>query len=117
MWECYGRQQPAHGIVAEKLWVARNTNTLLRDLHRNRCNDPLPVADWMEDAIAAERNSARDLVKDLMASLPDDDRRLMQMKLDGYSGHEIGQALGLSRNAVYQRINRIIKKLKQINNE
>lgn len=119
LWEYYGRRKPGNGFLAESRWVARNTNTLLRNMHRAEGVKETPVDTWREDTLVDNRSHdhARDLVQDLMAALPDDDRTLMQLRLDGYSGSEIGEKMGLSRDAVYQRINRIIKKLKQINNE
>lgn len=117
LWEYYGRRKPGSGLVAERRWVALNTNTLLRNMHRAGRATETPVDNWQESAIADDCDHARDLVQDLMAALPDDDRKLLQLRLDGYSGSEIGEQMGLSRDAVYQRINRIIKKLKQISHE
>ena len=48
-----------------------------------------------------------------MLRLSNEDRRLMQMRLDGYDAAEIAQALGIERNTVYQRVNRIINKLRK----
>ena len=117
LWEYYGRSKPPSGLVHEMRWVVRNTNTLLRNMHRARQPEMVYVERWMAESIAAEGDDPRDLVHDLMDALSEDDRQILQMRFDGYIAEEIGDKLGLSREAVYQRINRIIKKLKKISNE
>jgi RNA polymerase sigma factor (sigma-70 family) len=86
-------------------------------MHRNKREEEEPLADWMADAIADKRDDDSDRVQELLEELPDEDRRLIQLRLDGYDGSEIGEIMGLKRDAVYQRIKRIIDKLKQISNE
>lgn len=117
LWERYVLRKPARGALAEMRWVARNANTLLRNIHRGKHLEEVPLADWMADSIADNRDRERDLVQELMAALPDEDRQLLQMRLDGYEVQEIGQMMGLTPNAVYKRIAQIIKKLKQIYHE
>lgn len=48
-----------------------------------------------------------------MGDLQDEERRLVQLRLDGYNAKEIGEQTGLSGDAVYQKMHRIIEKLKQ----
>ena len=36
------------------------------------------------------------------------------MRLDGYEAEEIAKALGIKRNAVYQRLHRIIERLRKV---
>ena len=117
LWERYVLRKPNHGALAEMRWVTRNTNTLLRNIHRRKQLEEVPLADWMADSIADNRDRERNLVQELIDALPDEDRHLLQMRLDGYEVQEIGQMMGLTPNAVYKRIARIIMKLKQINHE
>lgn len=86
-------------------------------MHRHKREEEQPITDWMADTIADNSNNDSDRVQELLAELPEEDRRLIQLRLDGYSGSEIGEMMGLKRDAVYQRIKRIIDKLKQISNE
>lgn len=116
LWEHYGRLQPGAGQLAEARWVVTYTRQALRNLHRGKGRQGMPVAVW-SDSQAGDDPSGRDLVSELTDVLPDEERRLLQMRLDGYSANEISRRMGLSRDAVYQRISRIIKKLKQIYNE
>ncbi|MBR3434460.1 MAG: sigma-70 family RNA polymerase sigma factor [Bacteroidales bacterium] len=66
------------------------------------------------DSDAAAEAELRTLVADLMAQLQDEDRQLMQMRLEGYSADEIAQATGLKRDAVYQRIHRIMARMRKM---
>jgi RNA polymerase sigma factor (sigma-70 family) len=117
LWEYYGRLQPDAGTLEETWWVLSVTRLVLRNMHRHKREEEQPMADWMADTIADNSNNDSDRVQELLAELPEEDRRLIQLRLDGYSGSEIGEIMGLKRDAVYQRIKRIIDKLKQISNE
>ena len=96
----------------EKAWVEWQTRHVLshsrkpRDMEHN-----LPELPDDDTAAEAER---RTLVADLMAQLQDEDRQLMQMRLEGYSADEIAQATGLKRDAVYQRIHRIVARMRKM---
>lgn len=116
LWQRFGRLQPGAGILAETRWVVTNTRWVLRNMHRGKRVKKQPLASGIND-LRDDSLHERDLVADLMSALPVEDRELMQMKLDGYTAAEIGKRLGLSRDAIYQRIHRIIIKLREINNE
>ncbi len=117
LWEHFGTLRPDAGPLEEKAWVYAKTRAVLTGMHRKSRVETVPLAGWMADLIADDRDRERELARDLLEELPEADRRLMQMRLAGYDASEIGQALGLTPNAVYQRIYRIIIKLKQITNE
>jgi RNA polymerase sigma factor (sigma-70 family) len=67
----------------------------------------------LDNLRAEDDDDTRQRARDLVDTLPDDDRRLMLMRFDGYSAEEIGQALGISANSVYQRMHRITQRLKK----
>ena len=117
LWEYYGRLHPDAGAIGETWWVLSVTRLVLRNMHRHKREEEQPIADWMADAIADKRDDDSNRVQELLEELPDEDRQLIQLRLDGYNGSEIGEMMGLKREAVYQRIKRIIDKLKQISNE
>ena len=116
LWQRFGRLQHGSGNLAEMRWVVTNTRWVLRNMHRGKRGKEQPLASGTID-LRDDSLHERDLVADLMSALPVEDRELMQMKLDGYTAAEIGKRLGLSRDTVYQRIHRIIIKLREINNE
>lgn len=55
-------------------------------------------------------------LKALIARLPSNDRRMIELYLDGFSTAEIGRMLGISQTNVTTRIGRIKEKLRKINN-
>lgn len=116
LWMRYGLLRPGASVFAETKWVVTNTRWMLRNMHRGEKWRERPIVDGM-DGIYDDGHYASDLVADLMSALPEEDRVMMQMKLDGYNADEIAERMGLSRNAVYQRIFRIVNKLRRINDE
>ena len=112
LWERFGRLRPGASFLEERAWVAWCTRTVLHDLHRRRPPDSVPLADWMAECIPDDSGGGSDTVEELLSCLSEEERRLLQMRLDGYRADEIGERMGLTRNNVYQRIYKIIKKLK-----
>lgn len=115
LWEHFGRLRPDANEVAEYIWVSLHTRDTLRNLHAHAGPSFLPLNDNIADTLADCRDLQRQRVDDLLADLNDAERQLMELRLDGYNAHRIGQRLGISSNAVYQRSARIISKLKRIN--
>ena len=71
----------------------------------------------MADSMADERDKENDLLETLIDNLTEEERSLLQLRLDGYNAEEIAQRVGLTRDAVYQRLHRIVNKLKQYGKE
>jgi RNA polymerase sigma factor (sigma-70 family) len=116
LWQHFGQLRPGATLLEEEAWVYFRTRTVLHNL----CRKPSPahgrrLTDAMAAQLADTRDEDRELVGELLSMLPDEERRLVQLRLDGYNAREIGEQTGLSCDAVYQRIHRTIKKLKQIN--
>jgi RNA polymerase sigma factor (sigma-70 family) len=86
LWLHIGDLRPDAKPHEEKAWVEWQTRHVLshsrkpRDMEHN-----LPELPDDDTAAEAER---RTLVADLMAQLQDEDRQLMQMRLEGYSADE-----------------------------
>ena len=96
----------------QKAWVEWQVRHVLSHSRKPReMEHNLPELPDDDTAAEAER---RTLVADLMAQLQDEDRQLMQMRLEGYSADEIAQATGLKRDAVYQRIHRIVARMRKM---
>ena len=53
----------------------------------------------------------RETVDGLMACLDDDDRALLQMKLDGFNNDDLAMLTGLSYAAVATRLHRIRRRM------
>ena len=88
----------------QRVWVRRVTRSVLVDLYRKKHPDLEPVT---EESDVAER------IDDLFSALTPDEQHLMRMRLEGYSAEEIAAGLKIEPNAVYQRVNRIMNKLRQ----
>lgn len=109
LWEHYGRLRPNATRLQERAWVLWHTRSVLDHLHRRPSPTLVPLSgEW-----PAEQNDSRETLDDLMAHLGKDDRRLVEMRLDGFEATEIGKELGIGRNAVYQRLHRIIERLRK----
>ena len=107
--------KPDASAHEERAWVAWSTRTVLYNLRRKKDSQPVivPLTNGMAERIAEPENPDQDRIEEMMGDLPDEDRRLVQLRLDGYNAKEIGTQTGLSSDAVYQRMHRIIEKLKQ----
>ena len=97
----------------QRVWVRRVTRSVLVDLYR-REHPPLePINAEIVETVAAESNDVAERIDDLFVALTPDEQRLMRMRLEGYSAEEIAAELKIEANAVYQRVNRIMNKLRQ----
>lgn len=97
----------------QRVWVKRVTRSVIIDLYRRSEPEteqltPVLIQTMPETTI----NLAED-IDDLLALLPEDEERMMRMRLEGYDAQEIADEFKMNRNAVYVRINRIITKLRR----
>jgi RNA polymerase sigma factor (sigma-70 family) len=96
----------------EKAWVEWQARHVLSHSRKpHELEHVLPELSDDDDAAEAER---RTLVADLMAQLQPEDRRLVQMHIEGYSTGEIAERMGLKRDAVYQRMHRIVARMRKL---
>lgn len=114
LWEHYGKLRPDAHPMEERAWVTWQTRTVLNHLHRGLSHhyEPLTPAVTERLEVEPEHANARAVTEDLLASLPEDDREVVRLRLEGYSAAEIAAELGLKRDAVYQRLHRIVDKLR-----
>ena len=109
LWEHYGRLRPNAGPLQERAWVLWHTRSVLDHLHRRPSPTLVPRPDDMPEVV----DESHERLDDIMASLEESDRTLIQMRLDGYDATEIAQQMHISRDAVYQRLHRIINRLQK----
>ena len=92
--------------------VKRITRSVLVDLYRRsepKAEQLTPVLiQTMPDTTI---NLAED-IDELLSMLPAKEERLMRMRLEGYDATEIADEFSINRNAVYQRVNKIMNKLR-----
>ena len=94
-------------------WLFKVMRTVfIRHLRQQlRHAEPLP------EALAATTEVAeydKELLYELIAHLPSDDQKLLQLRFEGYNNIEIAQQIGLKANTLNQRMSRIVKKMKDI---
>ena len=97
----------------QRVWVRRVTRSVLVDLYRKKHPELEPVTEEMAASVATEKSDVAERIDDLFTILTPDEQHLMRMRLEGYSAEEIAAGLKIEPNAVYQRVNRIMNKLRQ----
>ena len=117
LWLKFDQMNPEHTERQHRRWLEQLAKSVLIDLYRHESGDALSEASALSDEpdLPEDKNDYSDTLYDLLAALPAYEERLMRMRFEGYDAQEIADALHLTRDAVYQRISRIMKKLKKIN--
>lgn len=91
-------------------WIWRVARSTCIDLLR-RSPSPTPLPDDYDTP--AEDTALHDTLHELIAQLPEPDRTIVTMHLEGYDYTEIGKAVGMTKNNIGVRLMRIKEKLKQ----
>lgn len=97
----------------QRVWVRRVTRSVLVDLYRKKRPELEAVTEELAETVFTEESDVAERIDDLFFVLTPDEQRLMRMRLEGYSAEEIAAELKIEANAVYQRVNRIMNKLRQ----
>ena len=105
----------------QRAWVRRVARSVLVNLYRKEVGNAEALVrledlecDIVDEDVGATGDVA-ERIDELMARLTTEEQHLMRMRLDGYSAEEIAAEFDIEPNAVYQRVNRIMKKLKKVN--
>ena len=115
LWLKFDQLNPEYSERQQRRWLVRLARSILVDLYRRADPEPEPITDEMADTIPLPGLDYAESLYDLLAALPPEEEQLMRLRLEGYDAAEIASHTGLSRDTIYQRINRIIKKLRIIN--
>ena len=103
----------SHSEWQQRVWVRRVTHSVLVDLFRKKHPDLEPVTEEMVAYASSKESDVAERIDDLFSTLTPDEQRLMTMRLEGYTTEEIAASFNIEQNAVYQRVNRIMNKLRQ----
>ena len=99
----------------EKAWVRWLTRTTLDHLHRSQRPPMLALTDAMAETLSDADNAAvAEDIEELMAALSPEEQQLMRLHIEGYRADEIAEAMGLRREAVYQRMHRAVAKARRV---
>ena len=91
-------------------WIWRVARNTCIDLQRHT-PPPSPLPDDYDTP--AEDTTLHDTLHELIAQLPEPDRTIVTMHLEGYEYKEIGHRIGMNKNNVGVRLMRIKEKLKE----
>ena len=97
----------------QRAWLKRITWSVLVDLYRRAEPESEQLTPALVNMLPDTPINYAESIDELMATLTDDEERMMRMRLEGYNAQEIADELKMERNAVYVRINRIIAKLRK----
>lgn len=114
LWLKFDQLKPEYSERQQRRWLERLTRSVLIDLYRSAEPEAGAITNEIADNIPLPCLSYSDTLYDLLASLPSEEEKLMRLRLEGYNAQEIADHIGVSSEAVYQRISRIMKKLKKI---
>lgn len=115
LWRHFDQLRPDATLQEERAWVRWQTRSVL-DFHRRMQRPtPLPLTPGMADMQAADDIlEQQEELEELMSTLNDDERRMLRLQLEGYRADEIAEAMGLKRDAVYQRLHRVVGKMRRV---
>ena len=111
LWEHREKLFSINPAPRQAAWIWRVARSTCVDLHRMRENSHLPLPDTYD--APAEDTSLHEALHELIAQLPEPDRTIATMHLEGYEYKEIGHQVGMTKNNIGIRLMRIKEKLKQ----
>lgn len=115
LWRHFDQLRPDASLQEERAWVRWQTRSVLDLWRRLQRPSPLPLTDCMVDTVATEDLlEQQEELEELMSTLNDDERRMLRLQLEGYRADEIAEAMGLNRDAVYQRMHRAVVKMRRV---
>ena len=110
LWELRDRMLDITPAPKQAAWIWRVARSTCIDLQR-RTSPPQPVPEGYDTP--SEDTTLHDTLHELIARLPEPDRTIVTMHLEGYEYREIGKAVGMTKNNVGIRLMRTKEKLKQ----
>lgn len=117
VWLKFDQLREDYGEWKQRAWLRKVTKNVLVSLYRREIVEPLSETSDLSNLSdlpdESENRDSDELIDHILAALTPDERHLMRMRLDGYNAEEIAAEFNIEPNAVYQRINRIMKKLRK----
>ena len=115
LWENFGKLRTNSTTWQERAWVRWQARSVFYQIDRRKTlyTEPL-TEDFFHSTADEESVHRKELLDSLISTLTPDEQQMMQFYLDGYHGDEIGAAMGINRDAVYQRMHRTIQKMRRV---
>jgi RNA polymerase sigma-70 factor (ECF subfamily) len=109
------------GPLSFRAWLFTIANRTVTDDYRRKSPEPLERhTAILESNIAflpdpaAERNARRDALRSALAQLPEEQRRIVELRLSGLNGVEIAAVLGRSHSAIKSSQFRAYNRLREL---
>lgn len=114
LWENYDKLRPGSAPREERAWVRWQARSVFDRMQRRRQVETQPLTDFLAATLADEDSrQAKEDMEELMATLSPDEQRMVRLQMEGYQANEIATLMGLNRDAVYQRMHRIVVKARR----
>ncbi len=115
VWDNLYRLRTDASVAELRAWL----KALVRTAASRRWRQDRKAAAATNDDIDADTSlrQMRETLDELMAYLPDDERRLITLLLDGYRINEAAQLLAISPAAAAQRHHRAVQHMKEISKQ
>jgi RNA polymerase sigma-70 factor (ECF subfamily) len=109
------------GPLSFRTWLFTIANRTVTDDYRRKPSEPIerhtaiPESNiaYLPDP-AAERNARRDALRSALEQLPDEQRRIVELRLSGLNGVEIAAVLGRSHSAIKSSQFRAYSRLREL---
>ena len=110
LWELRDKMMSITPAPRQAAWIWRVARSRCIDLQRSTPpSSPLPDDYDTPD----DDTTLHDTLHELIARLPEPDRTIVTMHLEGYDYREIGRQVGMTKNNIGVRLMRIKERLKQ----
>lgn len=112
LWENREKLRTGATSGEERAWVRWQARSVFYQTERRKGPKYVSIDTVENDYPAEDAQTVDERIEEILAVLSSDERRMVRMRMEGYDGKEIGEAMGVSRDAVYQRIGRAIRKMR-----
>lgn len=94
-------------------WIVVIAKNVSKDELRRKKRAPKPLDMWDIPVPANTEAEGYIMLKDAIRSLPDESRRIIEMRMEGRSFKEIGKALGCNKDTAKRRYERAVNALRE----
>ena len=105
--------RPAAHPLQRTAWVVLQCRSVFSHRRRSKPPEWLPIDEQLADTLPTPDDTNRhELIEELAADLPPNERRLLALMMEGCGQKEIAEKLGVSIEAAKKMRQRLIKKLR-----
>ena len=119
IWSHLPSLRPDAHPLQRTAWVVLQCRSVFSHRRRSKPPEWLPIDEQLADTLPAPDDSSRkELLEEFAADLPPNERRLLELMLEGCDQNEIAEELAISVEAAKKKRQRLIKKIqKKYNHE